>query len=366
MKIKSMTADDVLKANNGFTSGFDYLRISLAILIMVVHSVSTTYGAADQAIWGTWLRPIPAMLVPMFFCLSGFLVAGSIARTRNVSEFLMLRVIRIVPALFVEVILCAILIGSFFTTLPLEEYFTSDGFHDYFLNILGIVHLQLPGLFTSNPMAGIVNMNLWTLPYELYCYIILAVLILLKAPQKPLLFFVSVLALIIINHFPTYETLQGLAIFRPTGRTLVIAFLAGVACYLIKDKLVINHQAFAISTVAGYFLLLDSGTQVLAIIPLAYMTVYLGLATPPKKGFLFRGDYSYGLYLFGFPLQQLYVMLVPEDKSVIGNMAFSLSLGLCYAYFSWHCVEKPILLRKKQIIDTCGNSYSKIRNSLRG
>ena len=75
-----------------------------------------------------------------FFALSGFLVTGSLGRTR-LHQFVTLRVIRLIPALAVEITLSAVIIGLIFTTLPASEYLTSKGFYAYFLNIVGDIQV---------------------------------------------------------------------------------------------------------------------------------------------------------------------------------------------------------------------------------
>ncbi len=73
------------------------------------------------------------------------MVAGSALRTRRLIPFLGLRVLRLLPALFVEVTLSAIILGAIFTDLPLSQYYTEPMFWEYFLNIIGDVHFHLPG-----------------------------------------------------------------------------------------------------------------------------------------------------------------------------------------------------------------------------
>lgn len=73
----------------------------------------------------------------MFFALSGFLVIGSLERSKTLVTFLGLRAFRIVPTLKVDVVLAALIIGPIVTTLDFKEYFTEIGFRSYFLNILG-------------------------------------------------------------------------------------------------------------------------------------------------------------------------------------------------------------------------------------
>ena len=167
-----------LTAANGRPPGFDYMRLGLAASIIILHSVPTTDGT-DHDIFLTPLRPYIRAILPMFFALSGFLVAGSLERSKTMFGFLGLRVIRIFPALAVEVILSAFLIGAAVTTLPFASYFRDPLFLRYLLNIFGVVHFYLPGVFENNPNPRVVNGQLWTVPIELLCYVTLTALVLL-------------------------------------------------------------------------------------------------------------------------------------------------------------------------------------------
>lgn len=162
--------------------------IGTGIAQALVDSVSQTVAGAFDPI--AWLKFVflhkhnpdghfALMLVPMFFALSGFLVTGSAYRTITVTRFLAFRAIRIVPALFVEVSLSALLLGPILTIVPLSKYFSDPQFYEYFGNIIGRVRYSLPGLFLSNPYGGIVNGNLWTLPAEFYCYLTIGTLMVL-------------------------------------------------------------------------------------------------------------------------------------------------------------------------------------------
>src|SRR5262249_6839314 len=116
---------------------------------------------------------IPA-LVPSFFALSGYLVAGSFERCRTIGMFIGLRVLRIFPALSVETILSAFILGPIFTIYSLGDYFSNPLLFSYLGNIVGHVQFELPGVFETNPDPHVVNGQLWTVPYELYCYIVTA------------------------------------------------------------------------------------------------------------------------------------------------------------------------------------------------
>ena len=100
--------------------------------------------------------------------------------------FVGLRAIRIYPALAVESLIAALVLGPLLTTKSLPAYFSDHDLHTYFLNILGDPHFLLPGVFKSNPI-DLVNGQLWTIPYELRCYVLLTALAMLGAVRRPVI-----------------------------------------------------------------------------------------------------------------------------------------------------------------------------------
>lgn len=161
--------EDQLVRTKNRPTGFDYLRIALSVSVLAAHTVTVCYGTqAETVLWSGPLRPLVYFIVPSFFALSGFLVAGS--RERNsLPAFLTLRVLRIYPALTAEVVISAFLIGAALTILPLHQYFTSRTLLKYLLNVTGYIHYRLPGVFETLPTPNIVNAQLWTVPFELEC-----------------------------------------------------------------------------------------------------------------------------------------------------------------------------------------------------
>src|SRR4051794_15383491 len=99
----AMTIGAKMKAANGFPAGFDYLRISLAVSVVIWHSAFVCYGAAGEvAVWSGWLRPFVYFILPAFFGMGGFLVGASLLRN-TVPAFVALRVARIFPALICDI-----------------------------------------------------------------------------------------------------------------------------------------------------------------------------------------------------------------------------------------------------------------------
>jgi peptidoglycan/LPS O-acetylase OafA/YrhL len=191
---------------------------------------------------------------------------------------------------------------------------------------------------------------LWTIPFELECYICLTVIAFLGLQTRRLLLLAGLIFLIAVKTYTAARLGDAGQFEAPPGRLLVASFLGGVLAYCYRDRIPYSGRLFAVALLLDLFLTRNAVTAYLAVIPTVYVTVYLGLLNPPKYTFLMRGDYSYGLYLFAFPIQQTYALLFPQHRVWWLSIVFTLCVGLAYAAFSWHAIEKPILRRKNEII----------------
>jgi peptidoglycan/LPS O-acetylase OafA/YrhL len=351
-----MTVGERWALVGGRPSGFDYMRIFLAISVLVWHSLQVSYGkTAALAVWETPFGTPLATILPAFFALSGFLVSGSLYRNHNLKNFLALRIIRIFPALAVEVVLAALILGPIFTTLPLSEYFTHFKFRAYFLNMIGYIHFFLPGVFENNPELGTVNGQLWTVPFELECYALISIASLVgvfKWPRFIIPFFILVTILVI-----AWNATHGIAPAPAggvNGRVLVLCFFAGVIVYSFKDVIPWKPSWALVAAVAAIAMMrlpTGSGEIVTYFMPIlaAYATVYVGLMDPKRSFIIDSGDYSYGIYLYSYPVQQTVVHLFGTPGGWMGNIAIALPLTVLFALFSWWCVEKPFQIVRRFI-----------------
>jgi peptidoglycan/LPS O-acetylase OafA/YrhL len=348
---RTTTLADRLMIMNGRLSGFDYMRLCMAIVVIASHTLNVCYGPAiHKAVWASPVG-IPFVLVlPMFFSLSGFLVAGSLERCKTIISFIGLRLFRLIPALFVEVTLSAIILGPAFTTLPLRDYFASPGFRSYFLNIIGDVHFYLPGVFHGLPCAPTVNMQLWTMPYEMVCYASIAALAVLSVTKRPGLFLAVALAVqVALSGYHTFISPMPPEGTTPGGSTLVVSFLFGIVLYNFREVVPWSRSIFFAATALCIVFGSHHSISHLLPIPASYFTVYLGLTTPKRSKILLSGDYSYGLYLYGFPIQQAVSALFPHWRFWWFNLAVSVFAAGAVACASWWCVENPANKRKKLV-----------------
>jgi peptidoglycan/LPS O-acetylase OafA/YrhL len=348
----TLTIGDRLDARRGATNGFDYLRITLAVAVIGWHSVFTSYGYGyESGVYASWVRSFVYPILPMFFVLGGFLVAGSLFRTRGFPEFFLLRVLRFLPALLVVVSLSALVAGPLLTTEALPAYFSDTKFRAYFLNIFAYFQSELPGVFADNPAPGMVNVSLWTIPWEFGCSIALfAVMFFREGLRSRALVAVTVVALITIPTtlvaFGRGPTLH----MRPPGHLLALCFMAGTCFYVYRHKIPSNLYLFIGCLALSLLLFSGVRSAYFAIIPIAYVTIYLGVLDPPKYGFMKRTDLSYGIYLYGCVVQQTLVSLFPGARVWWINWIISTVLAAFCAFFSWHLIEGPIMRHKKQII----------------
>ncbi len=343
-------------------SGFDYLRLFLSVTIIAWHTIWVCYGVTAQAaFWHGPFRAFFYFLVPSFFALSGFLVAGSLERN-TLTSFLTLRAIRIYPALICEVVLSAFFIGPLLTSFSLSDYFSDPRFYSYLLNALGDIHYILPGLFESNPGGPRVNVQLWTIPFELRCYAAIALLALIGLTRRPivltsLLIAISVLALI----YPPLQERVSPNVDGPSGWATVMAFLFGAVLYFLRRRVPFNPALCLLSFAVSWALLSFPVATFLAPLPVAYLTVYIGLQNPPRTPISKAADYSYGLYLYGFVCQQTVSYLLPDYRIWYINLGLSLLLAGFCAVCSWHFVESKIMDRRKHFLRTAENLSLRIR-----
>jgi peptidoglycan/LPS O-acetylase OafA/YrhL len=323
-------------------SGFDYMRFALALSVIFFHG--TEFSGRTPALPFLHHWPFNAWdlsVVPMFFALSGFLVAGSLDRARSLLDFIGFRVLRIFPALAVDTLFSATVLGLLLTTLPPEVYVSSPGFRAYFLNMFGDIHYFLPGVFAFNPYP-LVNVQLWTIPYELGCYLALVGLALAGVYRRRALFLAITLVAILLlqTWIPATDYRHGLA---------VPSFLAGVAMHLYRDRVPWSPWLFLTALLAMAATAVIPHMARCLPIPLAYVTVFLGTLNPKKVWPIKAGDYSYGMYLYGFPMAQALIATVPAARVWYGNFVLTTLAAGGLAFLSWHVVEKSFLALKPRL-----------------
>jgi peptidoglycan/LPS O-acetylase OafA/YrhL len=315
----------------GRDNGFGLLRLTLATGIVAFHSVTLTQGSANTL--PPLLQAAGRLILPAFFALSGFLVAASFGRAASVREFLLLRVLRLLPALSLVVAASALLLGPLVTSLAPADYFRDPLLPHYFLNLWGAPQFSLPRVFAANPRSGVVNGALWTIPLEMACYVLLALCLILVRPR----FRLPAAALAAAFLLMPWWSLP--------WQDLFAAFAMGVLLQVAAPWLPHHRGAGLCGLAAALGLSLACPYLALGALPLSYGMVWLGLQRLPA----WRADYSYGLYLTAYPLQQVLVQLMP-GQTWQASLAAGWLLALGCAVLLWHHVERPVLDRRHEVI----------------
>jgi peptidoglycan/LPS O-acetylase OafA/YrhL len=334
----------------GRDNNFNLIRFVAAFAVLWSHSFALTI---QREPWVGWLGYSPASIaVDVFFVTSGFLVTASLLRLDDFRAFVRARALRIFPALIVMSVLLTFVLGPWFTTRTLAEYFAEDETWKFLVKnatVLFGVKFKLEGVFPDNPMDRVVNGSLWTLPFELRCYLSLAFVWWLAkfSKSQPLRRFTQIVVI------GTALLLAGFWWAHLTGYRqwhtfrLFYMFFCGAAFWIFRARVPMHGGLFA-----AMALLLLAGAAVpkyfFWIYPPTIAYLVLWLAYVPGgwiRAYNRVGDYSYGVYIYAFPVQQALIAASPA-MSPLQVFGAATAITLTLAVLSWHLVEKPMLARK--------------------
>lgn len=332
-------------------NNFDAIRLIAAAAVIYGHAHPLT-GTPDVGFMG---NSVQSFAVKTFFVISGFLITASWVSDANPLHYLEKRALRIFPALTVVVLLCALVLGPLVTTLPLGEYLANGRLRTYFENIILRPSYDLPGVFGSLPYPMAVNGSLWSLPVEFGMYLVLPVLAFLAWKLRlRALVFLGTVGLCALSLYATRTPgYSHDAVFYGTRLSTALDaapyFLLG-SCYRFYGLERTLSPVVALGG-TGLVLLVQPSGMLLNELTLYLLAPYAILAFALHPHPLFAragrfGDFSYGLYLFGFPVQQAANFFSHRPLTALQNTMISLPVALALAFASWHLVEKRALALK--------------------
>ncbi|GAB3743359.1 acyltransferase family protein [Lysobacter olei] len=323
------------------TNQFHLIRLIAAWLVIYSHAWPIT-GAPGSDLLGqlTGMRTAGALAVDVFFVISGFLVAASLSR-HTVRDFVLARALRIYPALIVCVALTVFLMAPLLTTAP--KYWGDHTTWRYLLSNITLWRAEfwLPGVFEALPRTAI-NGSLWTLPIEarLYVCLLVAGLLGMLTPRR---------------YLPAWAlALGGAAAYAwrsaPLPEHLIYLlwvtsfFITGTLLWVMRSRVRLHGGAVVV------LLALTAVTRgSVAFIPTYFVLVAYGtfwLAFLGQRAIIRRTDLSYGLYLYGWPAQQLAFMA--GATGVASNIFLATMIALACAGASWRWIEAPALALKRR------------------
>lgn len=336
------------------SNNFDALRVIGALAVMLGHGYALTARPLEiPVILG---YPLQTIGVIIFFVISGYLITASWSRTKNPLTYAVARCLRIFPALILVVLVTALVLGPAVSGLSRHDYFANPWTTQYVVDNLKLrVMFELPGVWGDLPYPRAVNGSLWTLFVEFLCYVAVPFLFIFPRYVRPV---AGLLALGIVIHWartPIEESPLFWAVRLRDAAGLWIFFAAGALLRLLSER----FSRFRFRTdvaVAGIVLLflvtdLAPGYALpLAAVTMAYAVLTIGLARTPYLARTARfGDFSYGLYLWAFPVQQLVIDVFGVQRMAI-NLLLVVSITFVPAFISWHLVEHPSMKLKDAIV----------------
>ncbi len=336
-------------------NNFNLLRLVAAFFVIITHSYALLGLPENDALnrLTHGLVSFSQLGLYSFFVISGFLVYASLVRSTSISSFFKKRALRIFPAL-VGVVLCTMfIVGPLVTNLTTRQYFSTTETYRYLggLTLYRIIY-TLPGVFTDNPYPRAVNGSLWTLPYEWTCYVVFALAYFLVRKNPRLALMLMVLgALAIRTLVGRYQVAQVIPFLHLDVRQMMFfgaLFTLGALAYELRT-MVQFRGGIAVSLLG--LILVVSGSKVglyVLILTLPYVVLSLATVRLPNAitRLITRADYSYGFYIYAFPVGQILVKIFGQRLSVVELVLATILMTAPWAIASWYLIEKPALSLK--------------------
>ena len=345
MSLKKLFAGPKVGDVRGRDNNFNLIRFLAATMVIWTHAFGLLGHTESEPVYRIFGIGAGDLGVDIFFVLSGYLVSKSLDG-KTVTQFAWARFMRIYPGLWAATLISVLVVAVFFTDLSAGRFLVSPGtlayvFHNVTLLPKLGARLTLPHAFHSP--GDQFNVALWTLPYELQMYVLLAllsVLLGLRVRYVGLTAAFGALGVLLVK----FDGLHLMEVNR--GRFLYL-FFAGSLIYTLRTRIAL--RGWIAATGAGLIVLTIALTEnqsvrqavLLAVLP------YLLLWSGPVPGGWLRnwnrlGDYSYGMYIYACPVQ-IGLIATGVTSTPAGNFILAMLVTAPFAVGSWHLLEKRVL-----------------------
>ena len=321
-----------------FSNNFDFLRFAAAVAIVVTHAYALRLGYVGIGLYDPFVLMGQAGLA-VLLVTSGYLITASWESTASPLRFAWKRFLRVVPAFVLAIFVTLFVIGPLMTNLPPVEYFGALFSPAGLATIPFFENGSAIGLFQENPWTY-VNGSLWTIPVEVAMYGVVALLGIAGLLRR----WGAILALAGIN------VLLWVAWFddpRMAKIRFTLYFFIGASLYLHRERITYRP------VVAGaLFLLLGLSAltpylTVAGLVCIPYLVIYAAhLPVPFLNNFGRPGDFSYGIYIYHYPVQQILIQATENTLLLPTLCGLSFLLTFPLAFLSWHVIERRALAAK--------------------
>jgi len=339
----------------GRDNNFTLLRFAAAMTVLFAHSVAVLGLPPEREFFFKRIGfSLGEMGLDMLFVTSGFLVTASLVVRQDLIAYLWARILRVYPGLLVMLVLTVFVLAPALTTLPYGNYYASPMTWEYFrkcATLIGGVRYALPGVFDNVPLKGEFNGSLWTMPVEVRMYLYLAAIhvalafvpaLRLKAMRIVLPLSAAVLIAIVMSARLTGGPYNG-------ANIRVFMFLYGASLFVWRDRIPVGPRLL-VGLLAALVLASFDKTLFFVVYAACLAPLVLHLVYVPGgriRRFNDWGDYSYGVYIYAFPVQQTLAFFF-RAMSLAGMMASSAIVSVAIAIVSWKLIEERALARKEE------------------
>lgn len=349
-------------------NSFNIVRLLLAISVIYSHSYPLLIGEEGK---GDLLARITngqinfgSLAVDSFFVISGFLITQSMLNSKNYIEYFIKRCLRILPAFFIALIFSAFIIGPIVSKLSFKDYFLTINIIEPTEFVLKNLTMNVTGyswgvldVFSNNPFPGSVNGSMWTLKHEFACYIMVMIFSFFYIFRNRTVFLVtSILSIIlaVINikfNFKLFSLGQNAWILSDNEYNSFIVlscyFIIGALMYVYNDKIKINYRYLFLALILIVFSSKINNLKLFMLFALPYLLIGLCIITNIRWVTKY-GDFSYGMYIYAFPIQQILVYCFRDKMNIFTYFISSSILTFMIAVISWYFIEKPALKLKSK------------------
>jgi len=333
-------------------NNFDFLRFLFAFIVILSHIIDLS-RFPDFIFLKKYFDT--HLSVTGFFIISGFLITGSYVKTQNIRLYFIKRAKRLLPA-YLFIVLFSALFFSIFSIYNFQEYFSNSMLYKYlFANLFFVNFIQpcLPGVFLNNILCTI-NGALWTIKVEVSFYIILPIIILLITKfEKKIVVFVAIYALgllyilgLYLTNFILPEKYSFLLILKHQLPGFLTYFISGISLFYFFDFYMKYKNKLAIIAIIVFSIEYYFNLEILRPIAMSLLILYFAYGFKFLNNWGKYGDFSYGIYIYHFPIIQLVVSLNLLNKFNPYLVAISIiSTVFLLAFLSWNLLEKRFLKR---------------------
>jgi peptidoglycan/LPS O-acetylase OafA/YrhL len=334
-------------------NNFNALRLAMAILVVWSHSFALYHGSEDNeplSILFGGIYNAGNIAVLAFFAISGFLISQSWERSSTWRRYLRKRIMRIVPGYVAALLMCSLVIVPAFSTRTISSFAGGEWF-----GIASNILLRNYIIRSDAFGGGAVNGSLWSIPYEFWCYLGVLALGALGLTKRRWLFAVIAVAVMLVRVWldvagrkPGGGFIGSIIGFPYFWFNVLPPFALGAFVFYYQE-----HIPRRLSWCIGLFALFliachlpiagpahDVFAKLLLPVALTYWILYAAFSDVHFGDAARFGDFSYGTYLYAFPIQQMLVWSLKDQLSFPLFIALSACLSVLAGMASWMLVER--------------------------